>query len=98
MKRLFLLFAALSLFTTAATAQTIPCPVSQVRTEIVTTLPSPWWQTPQVGNLTGTKLQVIGGKTTLVCTYWAYGVNVSVMRLPPTGKRCTPTRTGFVCR
>jgi hypothetical protein len=82
----------------AASAEVVPCPVPQVRTEIVTPLPAPWWQTPQVGNLTGTAIQNIGGKSTLVCRYWAYGTNVSVMRLPPKGKTCVATKSGFDCK
>src|SRR5204863_1386586 len=72
----------------ATFAQVIPCPVPEAHTEIVTPIPSPWWQTPQVGRLTGTSIETIGGKTTLVCKYWAYGTNASFMRLPPKGKQC----------
>jgi hypothetical protein len=96
--RTILLVCILLLMAAAAPAQVIPCPLTQARTEIVTPIPSPWWQTPQVGHLTGTSIDTIGGKPTLVCKYWAYGTNASVMRLPPKGTTCTATKTGFVCK
>ena len=81
----------------AAQAIFIPCPIKQARTEVVTPLPKGWWQTPQVGNLTGTQIQTIGGQPTLVCKYWAYGTNVSVMLRQPAGTHCTAQPGGFAC-
>ena len=62
----------------------IYCPVSEVTTEITTPIPSPWWQTPQVGGLVETRIEWIGGQPTLMCLYWAYGSSVAVMHLAPT--------------
>ena len=93
---LALLASSLPLAVNAAPV-TINCPVDKVRTEITTRLPSGWWQTPQVGNLVGTRIAKVGGKRTLICEYWAYGDKVSVMRLKPAGKSCSPTSTGFRC-
>jgi len=77
----------------------VRCPVSQVRAEIITSLPSPWWQTPQEGGVIETKVANIGGKQTLVCRYQAYGGGVSVMREMPAGMRsCTPVTGGFRCQ
>lgn len=78
--------------------QGISCPVSSVRTEITTPLPKPWWRTPQEGNLVGTTIETIGGKSTLVCLYSAYGIKVSVMRLPPAGMSCKAADKGFYCQ
>ena len=77
----------------------VRCPVAQARTEITTPLPKPWWNTPQVGKLESMSIDVIAGKKTLVCHYWAYGTKVSVMRLFPDGVRdCGTSGDHFVCR
>jgi hypothetical protein len=68
-----------------------------VKTEITTPLPSPWWNTPQVGKLERTDIETIGGKQTLVCKYWAYGGTVGVMHEVPEGVICEPTKGGFEC-
>lgn len=81
----------------SAASQFIKCPVEKVRTEITTSLPSGWWQTPQVGSLTGTRIATVGGKKTLMCDYWAYGDKVSVMRKAPAGKTCRSVSGGFRC-
>lgn len=75
----------------------IACPMDNVRTEVVSELPSPWWQTPQIGGLQETRVQNIGGDITLVCAYRAYGATASVMRLAPAGKSCEAVATGFNC-
>jgi hypothetical protein len=83
----------------AVLQQQVQCPVPEVRTEITTRLPKPWWNTPQVGKLQGLAVQDIGGQKTLVCRYWAYGTQVSVMRLFPEGTHaCSPVSDHFVCR
>jgi len=83
----------------AALPQQVRCPVPEVRTEITTSLPKPWWNTPQVGKLQELAVQDIGGKKTLVCRYWAYGTQVSVMRLFPEGTHaCSAVSDHFVCR
>lgn len=77
----------------------IMCPVQQVRAEITSSIPSPWWQTPQVGSIKEARVQNIGGSYTLVCRYQAYGDAVSIMRkIPPGFSQCTPIRGGFQCR
>jgi hypothetical protein len=79
--------------------EAVPCPVNTVRTEIITSLPSPWWQTPQEGRLVGTRVASVAGRRTLVCEYSAYGTKVAVMREFPSGAiECRPTPTGFRCR
>lgn len=81
-----------------AQAQRVDCPARNVRAEITTRLPSPWWQTPQEGRLVDTDIANVGRKLTLVCRYRAYGGTVSVMREMPRGaRRCTPRPTGFTC-
>lgn len=103
MKRLctFLLvaFGALAAMAAPALADEVTCPANQVRTEITTSLPDPWWQTPQVGNLQSTRVGEVGGETTLICEYWAYGHTVSVMRRPPENMtNCTAHDGGFTCQ
>jgi hypothetical protein len=77
----------------------IPCPVKSVRAEIVTTLPDPWWQTPQEGGVVSLTVETIAGAPTLVCHYEAYGRTVPVMHPFPKGvKTCSPKGEGFYCR
>jgi hypothetical protein len=79
--------------------QLIACPVKEVRTEVTTPLPKPWWNTPQIGKLERVSVQTIGGKRTLVCEYWAYGRTVSIMREVPKGAtNCSAEGNGFLCR
>ena len=73
----------------------IECPLTQVRREITNPLPEGWWNTPVVENLSGTEVQTIGGRRTLVCRYGPAG---QIMRLEPRRRNCTPTRRGFDCR
>jgi len=73
----------------------IDCPLTQVRREITNPLPEGWWNTPMINSLTGTEVQVIGGRRTLVCKYGPAG---QIMRLEPRRRDCTPTRRGFDCR
>ena len=76
------------------------CPIETARTEMVSSLPEGWWQTPQVGRLVSLGIQNIGGQDTMVCRYSAYGTQVSVMRLFPEGRRdCRVTGANrFTCR
>jgi hypothetical protein len=79
--------------------QEISCPAAEVRTDITTAIPKPWWTTPQQGKLQSVAIQAIGGQKTLVCHYWAYGTQVSVMRKFPEGVReCRAQGTHFVCQ
>jgi hypothetical protein len=78
--------------------QFIACPVKEMRTEVTTPLPQPWWNTPQIGNLERVSVQTIGGNQTLVCEYSAYGRTVSIMRRFPEGAtNCTAEGDGFTC-
>lgn len=81
----------------AAADQRIECPLDRVRTEITSSLPSGWWQTPQVGRLTDVKTDEIGGKPTLMCGYGAFGTTVYVMREAPRRHRCSVRGAGFDC-
>ena len=76
------------------------CPIETARTEMVSSLPEGWWQTPQVGRLLSLGIQTIGGEQTMVCRYSAYGTQVSVMRRFPEGRSdCRVTGTNrFTCR
>ncbi len=76
------------------------CPIETARTEMVSSLPEGWWQTPQLGRLVSLGIQNVGGEQTMVCRYSAYGTQVSVMRLFPEGRRdCRVTGTNrFTCR
>ncbi len=77
----------------------VPCPIAQAKTQVTDNVPGPWWQTPQVGSVVGTKIMNIGGTPTLVCQYWAYGKTTGVMRKFPQGKTdCQPQGKGFVCQ
>ena len=77
----------------------VSCPVPEVRVDITTSIPKPWWTTPQIDKLQSTLIQVIGGEKTLVCRYSAYGTLVSVMRKFPEGTRdCRATGNHFMCR
>lgn len=74
------------------------CPVRQIRAEVTTSLPDSWWQTPQVTSLQSVSVENIGGVSTLVCQYRAYGTTVGIMRRFPEGKsNCEARRESFVC-
>jgi len=73
----------------------IDCPLTQVRREITSQLPDGWWNTPSIDYLSGTEVQTIGGRRTLVCKY---GQSGQIMRLEPRRRDCVPRRGGFDCR
>ncbi len=76
----------------------IACPVTEARTEVTTSLPEGWWNTPQIGELHRVNVQTIGGNRTLVCEYRAHGGSVSIMRAFPRGARdCSVEGNGFRC-
>jgi hypothetical protein len=79
----------------AAAATDIQCPASQMRKEIVSPLPSGWWQTPLIANLSGTEVMQIGGEPALVCKYGAAG---NVQRKAPVGQVCQARPNGFRCQ
>jgi hypothetical protein len=64
----------------------IPCPLVTVVTQITTPIPAPWWQTPHQGRLQNRRIDIVGGKKTLICEYNAGRNRVwDVMRLYPEG-------------
>lgn len=76
----------------------ITCPLSMVKAEITTPIPAGWWQTPQEGKLIHTKIQKIGGESTLCCGYWGYGTTVWIMHKMPAGvSGCQVLPDGFIC-
>lgn len=78
--------------------QTIQCPVDTVTANITTPVPSPWWSTPQQGNLVSTEVIMMGGQPTLMCKYWAYDKTITIQRRAPDGvKSCTATGKNFQC-
>jgi hypothetical protein len=88
-------FALLFITAPAAFAEAIECPLSQARRTISNDLPSGWWTTPIVSNLSETRVQEIGGETALVCVY---GPSGSIQRNAPEGQTCTARTGGFDCR
>ncbi len=101
MKKIFFVFVftlVLSGISSAQAQQTIQCPVETVTANITTPVPSPWWSTPQQGNLVSTEVMMMGGQPTLFCKYWAYDKTVAIQRRAPEGvKNCTANGKAFVC-
>lgn len=89
---------SLGLASLAHAQQTIQCPVDTVTANITTAIPSPWWSTPQQGNLVNTEVIMMGGQPTLMCKYWAYDKTVTIQRRAPEGvKNCTANGKVFQC-
>ncbi len=91
------LVAALAFFFVtagSASAEPVECPLTQARRTITNDLPSGWWTTPIVNNLTETRVQDIGGQPALMCVYGPAG---SVQRQAPANNRCTARTGGFDC-
>jgi len=78
-----------------AAVQRIDCPVSQIRREVTTSLPSGWWNTPIVNALQDVRVITLGGRTALQCRYGAAG---SIQRYAPRGATCTARGNHFVCQ
>lgn len=76
----------------------VQCPLEQARTEIVSELPKGWWQTPFVGPLVGTRVQIVGDDKLLVCEYQAYTAQAGVMMKVPASMDCDAVDGGFNCR
>jgi hypothetical protein len=87
-------FAVLFLASTPAAAESIECPLSQARRTVTNDLPDGWWTTPIVSNLSGTRVQDIGGEPALICEY---GPSGSVQREAPENHTCTARTGGFEC-
>ncbi len=77
-----------------ASAEAVNCPLSQARRTVTNDLPSGWWTTPIVSNLTSTRVQNIGGTPALMCIY---GESGSVQRNAPENHTCTARTGGFDC-
>ena len=73
----------------------IDCPLAQIRREIITPLPSGWWQTPIVNSLTEARVTSIGGRTALQCVYGSAG---RIQRHAPDGATCRVSGRSFVCQ
>ncbi len=86
--------AAFSAIPIQALAARIDCPLPQIRREVVTPLPSGWWQTPIVNSLTEARVISLGGRTALQCVYGPAG---SIQRYAPDGETCTAAGAGFNC-
>ncbi|MBX9747659.1 MAG: hypothetical protein K2X34_12205 [Hyphomonadaceae bacterium] len=87
-------FAFFFIAAAPAAAETINCPLSEARRTITTPLPSGWWTTPIVDDLSETRVQDIGGTPALVCVYGPAG---SVQREAPANHDCTARTGGFEC-
>lgn len=87
-------FAFLFMSAPVAAADPIECPLSQARRTITNEVPSGWWTTPIVNDLSDTRVQNIGGQPALVCVYGAAG---SVQRNAPENQTCTARTGGFDC-
>ncbi len=80
--------------------QLIRCPVTEVMSEVTTALPEGWWHAPQLGRITDSRVQLVGGKPVLACLYDVYGKPVAVIRRPPAdAPNCMARAKGysFVC-
>ena len=49
--------------------QIILCPINEVTAGIMTQLPEDWWNTPQIGRLSGVQIRQLGGEPLLTCLY-----------------------------
>lgn len=89
-------FAAIGLLgVSAAEADTIRCPLDQIRSEVTTRLPDGWWNTPMVFSLRETRIVNVSGRSALQCDY---GPSGSIQRYAPDGADCRAVRVGFECR
>lgn len=79
-------------------AKFVQCPLVWARTEVVSTLPTGWWQTPYEGPLVGTRVEVVSDGKLLVCDYQAYTTSAPVMMKVPASMNCTAVAGGFNCR
>lgn len=79
----------------SAQAETIRCPLDQIRREVTTPLPSGWWNTAMVFTLRETRVTDIGGRKALQCDY---GPSGNIQRNAPDGADCRAIPGGFECR
>ena len=76
----------------------VQCPLVLARTEVVSELPTGWWQTPYEGPLAGTRVEVVGSDKLLICDYQAYTTQAPVMMKVPASTDCVAVDGGFNCR
>ncbi len=92
-------FSAVALFSvlvaSSAFAEVINCPLETVHSNVTDSIPSPWWSTPQQGNLVSTEVIMMGGQPTLMCKYWAYDKTVTIQRRAQ--GNCVATGKNFNC-
>lgn len=79
----------------SAHAETIRCPLDQIRREVTTPLPDGWWNTPMVFSLEQARVTEIAGRKVLQCDY---GPSGKIQRYAPDGADCRATGRGFECR
>lgn len=83
-------------FSASAQADSIRCPLDQIRREVTTPLPNGWWNTPMVFSLQETRIVTLNdGRKALQCDY---GPSGSIQRYAPDGADCRATSGGFECR
>jgi hypothetical protein len=88
----FAVFAVVG--TGAAQAETIRCPLEQIRSEVTTRLPDGWWNTPQIYSLRDTRVVTFSdGRRALQCDYGPAG---AIQRYAPAGE-CRASAGGFEC-
>lgn len=94
-RHLFLAAIAGLALAQSAAAETIRCPLDQIRREVTTALPEGWWNTPVVNNLTETRIITFSdGRDALQCVYGPAG---SIQRYAPESASCRAVRGGFDC-
>lgn len=73
----------------------IRCPVKQVRREVTTRLPAPWYNTPIIASLTRA---MISRDKYLTCIYGKDPWEIGISRpFPERASVCKPERLGFNC-
>lgn len=91
------LAAAYALLLTAAppaAAETVNCPLSEVRRSITNAIPGDWFTTPVDSRLTETRVANVGGTPHLLCVYSEAG---TILREAPAGQTCVARTGGFEC-
>ena len=74
----------------------IQCPTSEVRREVTTRIPEPWWSTPIINGFY--RAYVDDDRRELRCEYGRSGQIISIRRKLPRGAtKCMPKGKGFDC-
>jgi hypothetical protein len=97
----FLILGSICFYGAAQAAEKIVnCPRNSITVDVRTNLSNGWWSTPQSNApLVEVRMQNIGGESTMVCLYRAYGdARIAVMHTVPKGfHRCRAAGRHFVC-